>query len=84
MNAVSTAFAFLCSTKFFMSGILSILWNIFNTLQLIMGTELLAILMPANIVYCFEMLSDTVNFQLLPKEDLYDSLIAGPFSLETY
>ena len=67
-----------------MSGILSILWNIFNTLQLIIGTELLAILMPANIVFSFDMLADTINFQLLPKEDLYDTLIATPFDLETY
>ena len=49
-----------------------------------MGTELLAILMPANIVYCFGMLVNTVNFQLLPKEDLYDTLIANPFDLDTY
>ena len=67
-----------------MSGILSMLWNIFNTLQLIMGTELLAILMPANIVYCFRLLVNTVNFQLIPKEDLYDTIIATPFSLDTY
>ena len=60
------------------------LWNIFNTFQLIIGTELLAILMPANIVFCFEMLVDIVNFQLLPKEDLYDTLIANPFDLDTY
>ena len=67
-----------------MSGILSMLWNIFNTFQLIMGTELLAIFMPANIIFCFEILSDTVNFQLLPKEDLYDTLVARTFDLKTY
>ena len=60
------------------------LWNIFNTFQLIMGTELLAIFMPANIIFCFEMLSDTVNFQLVPKENLYDTLVAEPFNLATY
>ena len=49
-----------------------------------MGTELLAIFMPANIIFCFEMLSDTVNFQLVPKGDLYDTLVAEPFNLATY
>jgi len=60
------------------------LWNIFNTLQVIIGFELLALIMPANVQLFYEMLKDTINFQPLPKDVIYNFAVATPFGLENY
>ena len=60
------------------------LWNIFNTLQIIIAIELLAIIMPANVQLFYEVIKDTINFQPLPKDVIYNFAIATPFGLEDY
>lgn len=69
--------------QIFLSGALSLLWNIFNTLQLVIAMKLVLISMPANVELIYELIEETVNFQIIPKDDLYDSMIAGPFDLPT-
>ena len=69
--------------QFFLSGALSLLWNIFNTLQILLALEMLNLVMPANVTVFYNLIKDTVNFQLVPKDTLYDNLVAKPFGLET-
>ena len=69
--------------QFVLNGALSLLWNIFNTLQIIMAMELLALALPANVNMLYNLLEDTINFQPVPADTLYDSIIAEPFDLES-
>ena len=48
-----------------------------------MAMELLATVMPANVTMLYDLLKDTINFQPIPADTIYDTLIAGPFDLET-
>ena len=70
--------------QFLLNGAISMLWNIFNTLQIIIAIELLAIIMPANVQLFYEVIKDTINFQPLPKDVIYNFAIATPFGLEDY
>ena len=78
-NSFITTFA----GQFVLSGALSMLWNIFNTLQLIVALELFRIHMPANVEMMFTMIHNTVNFQIIPPDDLYDAVIPPIFDLPT-
>ena len=49
-------------TQFFLNGSLSLLWNIFNTLQLIIGLEYLSVIMPSNVALIYKTIKDVVNF----------------------
>ena len=49
-SAATSAFAFSLGISLLLNGILSQLWNIFNTLQIIMALPLLAVIMPAAVI----------------------------------
>ena len=68
-------------TQFLLNGALSLLWNIFNTLQIILAMELLALQIPANINMLTDLIKDIINLEVVPTEKLYDSIIAEPFGL---
>ena len=40
--------------------------------------------MPANVQLFYEVIKDTINFQPLPKDVIYNFAIATPFGLEDY
>ena len=44
--------------------------------------QFLYVLLPANIQLIYDLIEDTINFQIIPKETLYDTLIVTPFELE--
>ena len=67
-----------------LKGALDRMWNIFNTLQLIIALELLRIAIPSNVAISFGIINDTINLQVVPKAVLYNFLIARPFGLPTY
>ena len=69
--------------QIFMSGALSMLWNIFNTMQIILLLNLMMISFPANVSLMQEQFEDLVNFELLPKDFVYDNLLQPTFNLET-
>ena len=58
-----------------MSGALSLMWNIFNTLQLETALPRLAVSPPANVISMGEKFEDIVNFQVVDKEVIYEYLI---------
>ena len=70
--------------QFILKGALSLLWNVFNTLQLIMALNLMQVVLTSNIMFTFELLEDTINLQVVPKDLIYDTVIAKPFGLDTY
>ena len=51
--------------QFFLSGAFSMLWNIFNTLQLLMALKLLLVNLPVNVTFIFDFLDETVNFEVI-------------------
>ena len=51
------------------------LWNIFNTLQIILSFNLLLVAYPANIKYFQEQIEDLMNLEIVPKEFIYDNFI---------
>ena len=69
--------------QIFMSGALSMLWNIFNTLQIILALNLLMISFPANVELMQEQFTDMVNMELLPENFVYDTVLQPTFNLET-
>lgn len=46
----------------FLNGVMSQLWNIFNTLQIIMALPMLQVQMPSNIILVQDMLLSIINF----------------------
>ena len=50
------------------------LWNIFNTLQIILSFNLLLVAYPANIKYFQEQIEDLINLEIVPKEYIYDNV----------
>ena len=68
--------------QFLLKGALSALWIVFNTQQVLINLQLTLVTLPANVEITYEMIEATVNFQLVPKKVMYDSLIAKPFNLD--
>jgi len=56
----------------FLSVSMSMIWNIFNTLQIITNFPLLQVLMPANVMLVQSHYQSIVNMELVPKEALYE------------
>ena len=54
-----------------MSGTLSLMWNIFNTLQLETALPQLNISPPANVIFIGDKFDEIVNFKLATKEQIY-------------
>ena len=51
-----------------LSGTLSQLWNIFNTLQLLTALPLFAIKTPGNVIAMNKKFSEVANFKIVEKE----------------
>ena len=49
---------------------MSQLWSIFNTLQIIMALNLLAVILPANVILVHEIVTGVINFQIVEKKNL--------------
>ena len=64
------------------SGVMSQLWNIFNTLQIIMALPLLAVLMPANVLLVMDALNQIVNFSVVDKEIINSKIVEPLFGDE--
>ena len=82
-NAIQGQFLASFILQIFMSGALSMLWNIFNTLQIILALNLLMISFPANVELMQEQFTDMVNMELLPENFVYDNVLQPTFDLET-
>ena len=62
-----------------LSGTLSQLWNIFNTMQLLTAIPLFAINTPSNVIAMNTRFNEISNFKVVEKEKLYDWIIVPIF-----
>ena len=65
-------------TTFFnilLTGTLSQMWNIFNTMQLISALPNFAVKTPANLETVHKSFDEIVNFKIVSKELIYDYII---------
>ena len=67
---LTASFALSLLLNLLLSGVMSQLWNIFNTLQIILSLPLLAILLPANVQLVCEVIDKIVNTALVDKQYL--------------
>ena len=72
---LSSSFGMTFLLNVFLSGVMSQLWNIFNTLQIILALPLLAVVMPANVIFVKKVIDGIVNFQIVEKETLREKIL---------
>ena len=60
---------------------MSELWSIFNTLQIIMALNLLAVILPANVIFVQEIVISVINFQIVDKRTLSATFIEPIFGI---
>ena len=65
-----------------LNGVMSQLWNIFNTLQIILLLPRLAVLMPANVELVSKVVQQIVNFSPVDKVWVQEQIIAPVFSFD--
>ena len=58
-----------------LTGTMTYLWNIFNTMQLISALPTFAIKTPSNIQTIHASFDEIVNFEIVSKEELYDWIV---------
>jgi hypothetical protein len=59
-----------------MSGTLQMMWNIFNTLQLITALPLLNVSPPGNVISVQESFDKIVNFEMIEKDTIYSWVVS--------
>ena len=52
-DALALGFAMTFGLNLILSGVMSQLWNVFNTLQIITALPLLSVILPANLTFVF-------------------------------
>ena len=73
-GVLSAGFVLTFLLNFLLNGVMSQLWNVFNTLQIIMALPLLTVIMPANIIFVQKVVNDVVNFQVIDKQTLRETI----------
>lgn len=66
-----------------LSGTLSQLWNIFNTMQLLTSLPMFSIKTPGNVISLNERFNEIANFKIVEKEYLYDWIVVPVFGTES-
>lgn len=66
-----------------LSGTLSQLWNIFNTMQLLTSLPMFSVKTPGNVITMNENFNEIANFKIVEKEQLYDWVVVPIFGTET-
>ena len=62
---------------------MSLLWNIFNTMQVILAFPLLKVKIPANILQVKDTFEKMINFDVFPKDKIYDMTLVKVFKFES-
>lgn len=57
--------------NFLLSGVMSFLWNIFNTMQIITSLPLLKVKLPANVDQLHKIVLGIANFEVIDKKTIY-------------
>ena len=72
---ILTQFIFAVLLNMALSGTMTYLWNIFNTMQLISALPSFAIKTPSNVETIHSGFDEIINFEIVSKEELYDWII---------
>ena len=72
---MTSQFAMTFVINLLLNGVMSQLWNVFNTLQIIMALPLLNVLMPSNVLLVQDVLLKIVNFEFIDKEAVYEEVV---------
>ena len=62
-TVLTSGFALTFILSLLLKGVMSQLWNIFNTLQIILALPLMDVVMPVNLLLCKDVVDQIVNFQ---------------------
>lgn len=58
-----------------LNGVMNQLWNVFNTLQILLALPLLAVDPPANVLSAVDIANQVVNFKLMQQEEVQEYFI---------
>ena len=72
-------FAMTFALNLVLNGVMSQLWNVFSTLQIITAMPLLSIVLPANVIFVFDIVDGVVNFSIIPKETIQEKIVSPIF-----
>ena len=61
---------------------MSQLWNIFNTMQILLALPLLAVILPSNIVFIQSIIDQVVNLKIIDDEAMQTFIIAPIFGVK--
>lgn len=64
-SVMQSGFALTFTMNLLLHGVMSQLWNVFNTLQVILALPMLAVVMPANIAFMQSILKQIVYFSIV-------------------
>ena len=78
---LTVGFAFTFILNLVLKSVMSQLWSIFNTLQIILALPLLNVLMPANVVFVQNIVYEIINFQIIDKKTLQKKFIEPIFGV---
>ena len=79
MEVLTSSFTLTFILNLILNGVMSQLWIIFNTLQIIMALNLLAVILPANVILVQEIVIGVINFQIVDKKTLSTTFIEPIF-----
>ena len=71
-EAMQSQFLLSMALQFALKGAISMLWTIFNTLQLILALPLLSIQAPSNVIFMVAAVTNIINFQPIKPQQIYD------------
>lgn len=82
-DAITAQFFLSAFLQLFLSSALSMLWNVFNTLQILTALNLLMVIFPANVVIVNQEFASFLQFEIVPKDVIYEEVVAPLFDIAT-
>ena len=76
---MQNGFALTFTMNLLLHGVMSQLWNVFNTLQVILALPMLAVIMPANIAFMQTLLKQIVYFSIVDNVQVQDNIVEPLF-----
>ena len=76
---LTTGFVLTFTLNLVLNGVMSQLWSIFNTLQIIMALPMLSVMLPANVIAVNKIVYGVINFQMVDKQTLSETFLEPMF-----
>lgn len=78
-QVLAAGFSMSFAVSILLNGVMNQLWNIFNTLQIIMALPLLPVIVPTNVLTIQEAIIGITNVQVVPKDEINSSVVEPVF-----